>query len=207
MKSVIITVPMRQPDGVKPLIYPAHGDKALEYAKPVRFPVSALLANVLKKDEEVKVIFIMTASENSKCELNKNNIIKEFEGINADIGAVLSYDTVDIDFEATNKAYNKLITDLAEKIPDNAELYSDITYGSKPEVLSLFCAIRFAEEFRNSNIEYIIYGKAEFDDKGQPVNPELYDITSLYYLFKLMGTMKTANAETAMKVLKDFFAL
>jgi len=207
MKGVVITVPMRQPDDIKAVVYPAHGDKLLEYGKSVRFPINSLLSNVMKKGEEVRIIFIMTVSENSKCEKNKKNIIDELEGINAGIGAVLKYDTVEIDFDATNKTYNKLITDLAEKIPDNAELYTDITYGSKTEVISLFCAIKFAEEFRNSNIEYIIYGKVEFDDNKQPVNPELFDITSLYYLFNLMSSMRAADAESAMKVLKDFFAL
>jgi len=206
MKGVVITVPMRQPDGVKAVIYNAHGNKALEYGKPVRFPICSLLANVLEKDEPVRVIFIMTASENSKCELNKKNIIEELEGINAGIGAVLSYDTVEIDFEATNKVYSKLITDLAEKIPDNAKLYTDVTYGSKPEAISLFCAIRFAEEFRNSTIEYMIYGKAEFDSAGNAVNTELFDIASLYYLFSLMGSLKASDTENAMKKLKELLA-
>jgi len=35
----------------------------------------------------------------------------------------------------------------------------------------------------------------------------LFDITSLYYLFKLMGTMGASNSETAMETLKDFFAM
>jgi len=207
MKGVVITVPMRQPDGVKAVVYHAHGDKALEYGKPVRFPICSLLANVLEKGEQVEVIFIMTASENSKCEQNKQNIIEELNGINADIGAELSYKTVEIDFEATNKAYSKLIIDLAEKIPNNAKLYVDVTYGSKPEAISLLCALRFAEEVRNSDIEYMVYGKAEFDANGNPVNTEIFDTTSLYFLFKLLGTMRAANPETALKVLKDFFAL
>jgi hypothetical protein len=206
MKVVVVTVPMRPPDGIKAVIYPVKGDKTLEYVKPIRFPISSILANVFKKDEKVRVIFIMTTSENSDCLQNKQNIIKELEGINADIGAILSYDTVEIGFEATNKAYSKLIIDLADKIPDNAELYNDITYGFKTEVISLFCAFRFAEEYRNSVVQYIIYGKVEFKD-NQPVNPELCDATSLYYLFKLMGKMGATDAESAMKILKDFFAL
>ena len=149
----------------------------------------------------------MTTGGNSECEQNKKAFIAELVDINKDIGAVLSYDTVEIEFEPTKNTYNKLITNLAEKIPENAEIFTDITYGFKPEILSLFCALRFVEEFHNSVVQYIVYGKAEFNKDNKPVNPMLYDITSLYYLFKLIGTIGTTDAETASKMLNDFFAL
>jgi hypothetical protein len=44
-------------------------------------------------------------------------------------------------------------------------------------------------------------------ETGKPEKPMLYDITSLYYLFKLMGSMGASNAEDAMETLKDFFAM
>jgi len=208
MKVVIITVPMKLAKDVEPVQYPVDGNKAIEYEKPVRCPINGVLAKTLKKDEQVKVIYILTTGENSECEQNKKAFIDELEEINAEIGAVLSYDTVEIDFEPTKKTYNKLITDLAEKIPENTELYADTTYGFKPETLSLFCALRFVEEFREAVVQYIIYGKVEFNRKTRkPEKPMLYDITSLYYLFKLMGSMGASNAENAMETLKDFFAM
>jgi hypothetical protein len=97
---------------------------------------------------------------------------------------------------------------LADKIPDNAELYADITYGSKPEILSLFCALRFAEEFRNAVVQYFVYGKAERNKKTRKLEDlMIFDITSLYYLFNLMGSLRASDAESASKKLKDFFAL
>jgi len=208
MKVAIITLPMRPPHEVGELIYPVDGNKSIEYEKPVRCPISGVLAKTLKNGEQIKIIYISTTSENSESEKNKTAFIKEIEDINAEIGAVLSYDTVEMEFKAVKQTYNRLITDLADKIPDNSEIYADITYGFKPEVLSLFCALRFVEEFRESDVEYIIYGKAEFNKKTrQPECPMIFDITSLYYLFKLMGTMGASDPETASKVLKDFFAM
>lgn len=208
MKTVIITVPMKPNNEVEALRYPMDGNKTIEYDKPVRCPINGILARSLKKGEQVKVIYILTTGENSECEQNKKSYIEELETINREIGAELSFDAIEIDFEPTNKTYNKLITDLAEKIPDNAELYADTTFGFKPETLSLFCALRFAEEFRDAVVEYIVYGKVEFNKKtGKPEKPMLYDITSLYYLFKLMGSMGASNAENAMETLKDFFAM
>ena len=208
MKVVVITVPMRQPHTVAAMIYPVDGNKAIEYGKPVRSPINGILAKTMKKGEEVKVIYIMTTGENSSCDQNKEIFIEELEGINVEIGAVLSYDTVEMEFLATKRTYNKLITDLAEKIPDDAELYADITYGSKPEILSLFCALRFVEEFRDAVVQYFVYGKVEYNKKtDRKENPMIFDITSLYYLFKLIGSMGTTDAGTASKMLKDFFSL
>ena len=206
MKVVIVTAPMMNPKGLEPKVYPIDGNSDIKYDEPVLCPINAILAEKLGKDEEVKVIYI-TILENIKCEQNIENFTSELNGINKDIGAKLSYDTVEIPFEPTKQTYNKLITDLAEKIPENAEIYTDITYSYKPAILSLFCALRFVEEFRNAVIQYIVYGKVEFDDDNKPQNPKLFDITSLYYLFKLMGTMGAVSAETAAETLKKFFEM
>jgi len=208
MKTVIITVPMKPPHEVEAMQYPMDGNKSIEYEKPVRCPIHGILAKTLEKNEQVKVIYILTTGETSECEQNKKAYIEELEIINKEIGAVLSYDTIEIDFEPTKKTYNKLITDLAEKIPDNAEIYADTTFGFKAIPLSLFCALRFVEEFREAVVQYIIYGKVEFDkETRKPIKPMLYDITSLYYLFKLMGSMGASNAEEAMETLKKFFTM
>jgi len=208
MKTVIITVPMKPPREVEAIQYPVDGNMAIEYEKPIRCPIHGVLAKTLIKDDQVKVIYILTAGENSECERNKTAYIEELEGINKEIGAILSYDSIEIDFEPTKKTYNKLITDLAEKIPENAEIYADTTFGFKAIPLSLFCALRFVEEFRDAVVQYIVYGKVEFNKETRKLEkPMLYDITSLYYLFKLMGSMGASNANDALETLKDFFAL
>jgi hypothetical protein len=208
MKAVIVTAPMRPLNELFPIQYPVDGNKSIEYEKPVRCPINGILAKTLQKGEQVKVIYIMTTGENSECEQTKKAFIEELENINSEIGAVFNYDTVEINFDATKQTYNKLITDLSEKIPENAELYTDITYGSKPEILSFFCALRFVEEFCNAVVQYIVYGKVEFNKETRKTEkPMLFDITSLYYLFKLMGTIGNADSESASKMLQDFFAL
>jgi len=209
MKTVIITVPMKPPNEVEAMQYPMDGNKAVEYEKPVRCPIHGILAKTLEKGEQVKVIYILTTGENSECEQNKSAYIEELVGINKEIGADLdTNNTIEIDFEPTKKTYNKLITDLAEKIPDKAEIYADTTFGFKAIPLSLFCGLRFVEEFRDAVVQYIVYGKVEFNkETRKPEKPMLYDITSLYYLFKLMGSMGATNAENALETLKDFFSM
>jgi hypothetical protein len=208
MKAIIVSVPMMPRNFVRSVVYPVDGNKSIEYDKPVRCPVNGVLAKTLKKGEEVKVFYLMTAGENSCCEENKQVFIEELEGINAEIGAVLSYDTVEMEFQATKQTHNKLILDIAGKIPKNAEIFADITYGFKTEIFSLICALGFVEEFRDAFVQYIIYGKLEKNPKTkQYENPMIYDVASLYYLFKMIGSMGAADFDTAAKKLNDFFAL
>ena len=207
MKVVIVTIPMLPSNKVDAFQYSVNGNKSIEYKNPVRYAINGVLARTLKKGEQVKVILVLTVGENSEYEENQKAYIEELGEINNKIGAILSYDAVKINFLPTKQTYNKLITDLSKKIPENAEIYADFTFGFKPETISLFCALRFAEEFREAVVEYIVYGKVEFTKEGRKVKPTLFDITSLYYLFKLMGTMGASNAENAMETLKDFFAM
>jgi len=208
MKVVIITLPIfKELSEEEPSNYTVDGNKSIEYGKPVHCPINGVLAKTLKEGEEVRFIYIVTTNKNSKSEENKKTFIEEIKSINVEIGADLkSFDTVEIDYSATNQAYEKLITDLTDKIPDKAEIFVDFSFGSKPETLSLFCALRFAEEFCGAVVQSIVYGKVEFVN-GVKENPMLYDSTSLYYLFKLMGTIRNADKETASKLLKDFFAM
>ena len=183
MKTVIITVPMKPPHEIEAMQYPMDGNKSIEYEKPVRCPIHGILAKMLEKGEQVKVIYILTTGENSECEQNKKTYIEELENINSEIGAVLSYDTIEIDFEPTKKTYNKLITDLAEKIADNAEIYVDTTFGFKAIPLSLFCGLRFVEEFRDAIVQYIVYGKVEFNFS---IN-DILDVSIAKFLDKAKG--------------------
>ena len=210
MKYVIIVVPTG--DRIHQIVYPIDGNKAIEYNKPVRCPINGILAKTLKKDEQVKVIYVMAVGKTSKCEKNKAVFIKELEKINANIGAKLDYDTIEFDFDATKQTYNKLLLDLADKIDHDSEIYADITYGYKTEVLSLLCAFSFVEEFHETIVERIYYGKMEFEfnealGKTAPVHPKIFDITSLYHLIKLIGSMGNASEESARNMLKKFFAM
>jgi hypothetical protein len=206
MKVVIIPVPAKAPDGVKLLEYSVDGKKENVYKKPLRCPINGLLAETLKKDEEIKVIYIYIDS-NWKCEKNKENFMTELNEINAGIGAKITYDGVPTSFNPTKKTYNELILKLADKIPKNADILADITYGYKTETLSLFCALRFVEEYCDATVRDVIYGQVEFGGMNEFKQQTRFDVTSLYYLFNLMGTMGTDDPETAKKILLDFFAM
>jgi hypothetical protein len=208
MKFVINMLPMKAVNEIHLMRYPVDGNKAIEYDGEVRYPINAVLAKTLKKDEDVTVLFIATTGGNSFFKENNAAFRAELGAINASIGAKLSFETIEIPFLPTKKTFNTLLTDLTDRIPRDATIFADMTYGSKPPLLPLFCALAFAEKFCDAVIEYIIYGKVEFNkDTRKTEHPMIFDVTSLYYLFKLIGSIEAPNAEAASKFLKDFFAI
>jgi hypothetical protein len=187
--------------------YPVEGNKSIEYEKAVLFPVNAVLAKTLAKDEEGKVVFLTTTggAENHSAE-NMARFREELGEINREIRARLCYETIEIPFRPQMDVFEQLISGLVAKMGRKVEIIADITYGIKPLPMILFCALTFAEKFHSASVRGIIYGKVEFAG-GKTENPMIYDLSSLYYLNKLIGSMECKSAKAADALLNDFFAL
>ena len=191
--------------------YAGKGNAGCSYTGNVIFPINAVLAEKLKKDDEVKVVLLKTLTETCHAGKNAGLFQQELDAINVKIGAHISYETVDTDFVETKQSHEKRLRALLSKIEEDSDLYADITFGQKTLPMVLMCVMSFAEKFFNADIKKIVYGKVEFikhdDGKAYPEKPELYDITSLYYLNNLMGAMEAPSGKEALKSLDSFFSL
>jgi len=206
MKLIITTVPMKK--SLSPHFYPVVGNRLIEYNNDVIFPVNAVLAKTLQKGEHGKVLFLSTSSGAENYSKNNIDLFKtELMKINSEIGADLTWETIDVPFDPQIEVFEQLTSGIISKLEKDCRIIADITYGIKPLPMILFCALQFAEKFFNATISNIIYGKVEFDQQNKPINPKLYDISSLFYLNKLIGAMECESGEIAMKILNDFFKM
>jgi hypothetical protein len=130
----------------------------------------------------------------------------ELDAINKEIGAILNYETIEVPFEPQKEVFEQLISRLVSKFGQKSQIIADMTFGMKPLPMILFCALNFAEKFYSATVQNIVYGKVEFSG-GKTLNPMIYDLTPLYYLNKLIGSMESKTTETAVKMLNDFFAM
>ena len=211
-KIVFVDIPMKEVNFEHDAVcYAGTGNAGCSYDEKVIFPINAVLAEKLKKNDEVKVILLKTVTEKGHSGTNAGVFQQELDKINAKIGANISYETIDTDFVETKHSHERRLRAMLSKMEDDAELYADITFGQKPLPMVLMCVLNFAEKFFNADIKKIVYGKVEFvkheDGKVRLENPELYDVTSLYYLNNLMGAMEAPSGEEALKALDAFFAL
>ena len=57
------------------------------------------------------------------------------------------------------------------------------------------------------DVKSVVYGKVNFDDNNKAGSPELYDVTSLYYLNNLTNSMVASDGNEARQNLDEFFSL
>ena len=95
---------------------------------------------------------------------------------------------------------------MIDKIDDNSQLFAYIRYCPKPLTMFLMCFLSFEEKFLNCDVKSVVYGKVNFTGENIS-NPELYDVTSLYYLNNLTSSMVAKDCKDARKALDEFFAL
>ena len=203
-KIVFVDISMKE--DLKAVCYKGTGNAFSQYDKPVIYPINAILAEKLNKDDEVKVVLIQTKSESSFIEKNTEIFETELNEINKSIGAKIIYKKISSDYKEAKENHEKRIMAILEQMEDDAELYGDITFGPRTVPMVMLCAFAFAEKFYNSDIKKIVYGKVEWINK-EPANPELFDVTSLHYLNSLTYNMQSNSAEKAMTSLKTFFSL
>lgn len=208
-KIVFVDIPMRELNDNSKQCYAKTGNTNCKYEGKIHFPINAVLADKMKQDDEVKVVFLTTTTQTDSSKENVKKFQEELNRINSEKKAKISYTIINSVFEETKNVHEKRIENMISVLEKDAEIYADITFGQKPIPMLLMCVLTFAEKFCNADIKKVIYGKVEFvkhdDGNSYPEKPELYDVTSLYYLNNLVGTMEASSCLEAQKSLKAFF--
>lgn len=207
MKKIIFsTLPMKKT--LNKMCYKVDGNSELAYEKEVIFPVNAVLARTLRKEDEVKVILVSKVDMEGNSAVNACFFEQELNVINEAIGAKIKYITIATPFVETKDTHEELLRELVANLEEGAELIADITYGPKPVPIVMFAVMNFAEKFFNCKIKNIVYGKVDFiSGSTQPLNPVLYDITPLYYLNSITNSMEYKNSSEAVEALDILLSL
>ena len=186
--------------------YKGTGNACCNYDKPVVYPINAILSEKLKQDDQVKVVLIQTKSDEKRVQKNTQIFKDELDEINKAIGAQINYIEISADYSEARENNEKRIMAILEQMEQEAELYGDITFGPRTVPMVLLCAFAFAEKFYDVNVRKIVYGQVKWIN-NTPVEPQLFDITSLHYLNSLTYNMQPDSVEKAMESLKRFFSL
>lgn len=204
-KIVFTNIPMTKK--LNALKYSIDGNSEIDYDGKVVFPINAVLAKTLKKNEMVTVVLLKKLDVEGNSDINVGEFMKELNSINRMIGASINYKIIDTPFEEDKDTHETLLREMIDTIKENAVIYADMTYGPKSLPIILFSVLNFAEKFFNCNIKNIVYGKVNFvsNEKGEsiPSNPVLCDMTPLYYLNSVTNSMECKNGEEAKKMLDN----
>lgn len=187
--------------------YKGTGNANCTYTGKVIFPINAILATTLKKQDKATVILLATRAEGKSNEQNILLFKNELDEINKNIGASIDYKVVESDFCESKSNYEKRFRNMIATLHDEVAIYADITYGPKPLVVVLLCVLGFAQKFGGADIKRLVYAKVLFDKENHIIegSQELFDVTSLYYLSGLVNSLEAENSDDAKKALDAFF--
>lgn len=207
-KIIFVPVPMQELKSKE--IYKIAGNKNLEYEKATFLPVDGVLTRILRKDDEVKIVRILTEGKDNFALKNAELQRSELDELNKSIGAKIEYKEIVSPFEETEKILFKRFRELLDTLEEKTEIIFDMTFGPKTFVPVMFYVLGFAEKFFDANIKHILYSKIDFDKKTKkPIHGTgmIYDMTSLFYLNSLTSVMDAPDGKVALARLDKFFAL
>lgn len=203
-KIIFVTIPMQV---ITPAHYISIENEFLDYEEKVMCPIDSVLAKTLKKDDDVKVVQILTdgASAEENAALQK----KELENINSNIGSKLEFIKITSPFKETSDIIEMRFKQIVATLEEDCEIFADMTYGPKTLVPVLFYALSFAEKFFDADIKQIVYGKIIHNKAKETIttSAELYDVTPLFFLNSLTNVMSAPDGKTALERLNKFLSL
>ncbi len=189
---------------LKSVCYKDTGNAGCKYEKPVVYPIVAILSEKLKKNDDVKIVTIITKGNQELIDKNIQILKNEIDEINKSIGAKISYIQIESDYNESKVNHEIRLKAMLNQMEEDCELYGDITFGPRTVPMVMLCAFAFAEKFFDADIKKIVYGKVEWN-KDEAINPELFDITYLHYLNSLTYSMQSDSSEDALKAINSFF--
>ena len=204
MKKFFTSVPYQKKDKLIKAIYRPVGNAKLVYEKAHSLPILNAVNNFTEKGEEIEVIFIIGENEDIKKNLGSVESSLDELVLERELKCRKKYiyyrDSDDI------TVMLELYGNLIRCCDDDDEIYSCITYGTKPVPIVQMMAMRYAFHVKkNVYIGMIVYGKAHGNKQNEDSEKifDIYDMTSLFYIDDLSEKFSRMAVKDPEKILES----
>lgn len=213
MKKIVFCTLTLQPIDKFNAVYSAQQEDIHENSKCMEklyYPVNAVLANNLEKDDEVKYVIIYAKdprrqNSNEIYTVNRNKLVSDVEKINEGIGAKIEFVDLETEFEESRDVFQERFINFFEVLEEDAEYYVDMTFGPRPVTMILNTVMEFAEKFFDADIKAMVYGQTSFIN-GKASEGIACDISGLYYLNNLTRILKADSGAEAIDAFKSLLS-
>lgn len=143
-----------------------------------------MIKHNVNPNADISILVIITQAGNY--ENNYNLFLKELNKLSDEVGIDLASKVTKyvIPFSENEDKHASFFNEICTRFIAGADLYMDVTFGSKVTSIDLFCTLVYADKVKHCEIKEVVYGKGISGE-----NAELYDITSLYRMTQLINTM------------------
>ena len=191
LKTYITTVPLQ--GKLDPMLYQR---ERAEAPTATCFPIVQVMRDTLEPGDTVRLLAIR--QENVDTARNYQRLLDEL----AQLGiAEAQVELVPLPEDQRPETLIGLCRDLVDALPQVTRVYACITYGSKSIPVVTLTALTCAEATHTElEVGGVYYGEVKREN-GKVVGARLYEMSALYQLAGLVGTMR--DSKTAEEVFRQ----
>ena len=191
LKTYITTVPLQ--GKLDPMLYQRERAGA---PTDTCFPIVQVMRDTLEPGDTVRLLAIR--QENADTARNYQRLLEEL----AQLGiAEAQVELVPLPEDQRPETLIGLCRDLVDALPQVTRVYACITYGSKSIPVVTLTALSCAEATHTElEVGGVYYGEVKREN-GKVVGARLYEMSALYQLAGLVGTMR--DSKTAEEVFRQ----
>ena len=191
LKTYITTVPLQ--GKLDPMLYQR---ERAEAPTATCFPIVQVIRDTLEPGDTVRLLAIR--QENADTARNYQRLLEEL----AQLGiAKEQVEPVPLPEDQRPETLIGLCRDLVDALPQITRVYACITYGSKSIPVVTLTALSCAEATHTElEVGGVYYGEVKREN-GKVVGARLYEMSALYQLAGLVGTMR--DSKTAEEVFRQ----
>ena len=191
LKTYITTVPLQ--GKLDPMLYQR---ERAEAPTATCFPIVQVMRDTLEPGDTVRLLAIR--QENADTARNYQRLLEEL----AQLGiAKEQVEPVPLPEDQRPETLIGLCQDLVDALPQVTRVYACITYGSKSIPVVTLTALTCAEATHTElEVGGVYYGEVKREN-GKVVGARLYEMSALYQLAGLVGTMR--DSKTAEEVFRQ----
>ena len=191
LKTYITTVPLH--GKLNPMLYQR---ERAEAPTATCFPIVQVMRDTLEPGDTVRLLAIR--QENADTARNYQRLLEEL----AQLGiAKEQVEPVPLPEDQRPETLIGLCRDLVDALPQVTRVYACITYGSKSIPVVTLTALSCAEATHTElEVGGVYYGEVKREN-GKVVGARLYEMSALYQLAGLVGTMR--DSKTAEEVFRQ----
>lgn len=188
MKKFFTTVPLQQNSAeLSRLIYQPVDNTRLRMDDSTIFPILAAVNGYAKPGENFRLIAV-TAEGEAACR-NRDLLAEELAQLCTRRGLTCTQgvETVTAQGDQTVAAHARTFQKLLDYVDDDDELFSCMTFGTKPLSHAIMLALQYAYRVkRNASISCVVYGEVDRTGPRPWDTGRIYDMTALVRLDEIV---------------------
>ncbi len=191
-KIFFVTIPMQKPEDLKALRYRKEEEGEI-FSEPTAFPGIELIRESVVGNEEIEINVVRTDDENNRSQKNYLRFLDELAAFSEELGKPLTVkNDIILPHSETREKQVELMKRICACYSDGADVYMDVTYGTKVSTIGMFSTLVYAERIRNCRIKTVAYGKYAHNDTDIG---EFYDVSCMYEISMLVHAADYMPAE------------